>query len=111
MKEFTHGFEPSWTTPKGPRIAATESPMPVNRTMIPRQNNPACLRLCARVMPSLFKKKESVMGIIGNTHGVKIAANPNPNATRRNPRSPSSPWDVVAVDGGREADLTPVYSL
>src|ERR1043166_8210297 len=38
INPFTHGFDPSWTTPDGPKIPVTPRPRPENRTMIPRQN-------------------------------------------------------------------------
>src|SRR5882757_10005885 len=41
ISPFTHGLEPSWTTPKGPNSAVVTSPKPVKSTTIPRQNRPA----------------------------------------------------------------------
>ena len=81
IKAFTHGFEPSCTTPNGPTRAVTASPIAV------KQHNDSQAeerRLPQRLAPRCrFKKNESVIGIIGKTHGVKIAARPNPKATRR----------------------------
>src|SRR4051794_23233594 len=84
INAFTHAFDPSCTTPNGPTSAVTARPIPVNNTTIPRQNSAACFSDSPRDTPSRFRKKLSVIGIIGKTHGVKIAASPNPNATRRN---------------------------
>ena len=43
MKPFTHGLEPSCTTPKGPASAVTRKPSPVKSTMMPRQKTSACV--------------------------------------------------------------------
>ena len=51
----------------------------VNMTTMPRQNRIAC----TQALRGLFRKNDSVIGIIGNTQGVKIAASPKPNATSR----------------------------
>ena len=39
MKPFTQGFDPSCTTPNGPRTAVVSRPSPENSTTIPRQNS------------------------------------------------------------------------
>src|SRR4051794_11996367 len=85
MKPFTHGLDPSATTPNGPSSAVIASPIPVNSTIIPRQNTTACATLDWR-----FRKYDIVIGIIGNTHGVKIEASPKPKATSRNAPIPCS---------------------
>src|ERR1700740_1623514 len=55
--------------------------------------------------PRWFRKNETVMGIIGKTHGVKIAASPNPNAVSANAARPC--WEGVgAVAGGLIATAT-----
>ena len=68
----------SCTTPKGPSTAVTSSPIAVNMKTMPRQKRMACRRA-----PGLFRKNDSVIGIIGNTQGVKMAARPKPKARRR----------------------------
>ena len=50
--------------------------------MMPSENTSACT-----IPPRWFRKNETVIGIIGNTHGVKIDARPNPNAVSRKPRA------------------------
>ncbi len=56
--------------------------------MIPRQNIAACVTACRRVDSGRFRKNDMVIGIIGNTHGVKMARKPKPNAaSRKIPRS------------------------
>ena len=41
-----------------------------------------------------------VIGIIGNTHGVKMEARPNPNATSMNAPNPSAGTLETLGDGG-----------
>src|SRR5947209_769986 len=68
-------------------MAVTRNPNPVNKTMIPRQKTSACvqpLRLSPEPVVLWFRKNETVIGIIGNTHGVNRAARPKPKAVRRN---------------------------
>src|SRR5579883_729342 len=54
--------------------------------MIPRQNVIACAN-----PPRCPTKYDIVIGIIGKTQGVKIAASPNPKASTRKAASPSFP--------------------
>src|SRR5579884_2039220 len=49
----------------------------------------ACRTPWLREPDCRLRKNETVIGIMGKTQGVKIAANPNPNATRRNRPRPS----------------------
>src|SRR5580700_4955552 len=74
MNPFTHGFDASCTTPNGPTAAVTPNPRAQNSTTMPSENTIAC-----RIPPRSFRKNETVIGIIGQTQGVKIAASPNPN--------------------------------
>jgi hypothetical protein len=111
MKPFTQGFDPSCTTPNGPRMAVVIRPNPENSTTIPRQKSTAWKTLSRRV-PCRFRKNDMVMGIMGKTQGVKMAARPKPKATSRNaPR----PWvSGRGRPGGRprtwgSAPLTSVY--
>src|SRR5215475_7349460 len=56
--------------------------------------------------PRWFRKNETVIGIIGKTHGVKIERRPKPNAARAKvPRlSVGAPGAVAALaDGGGAA--------
>ena len=46
---------------------------------MPSEKTTAC-----RIPPRWFRKNETVMGIIGNTQGVKMAARPSPKAVIRN---------------------------
>src|SRR5579862_1150148 len=60
-------------------------------------------------------KNETVIGIIGNTHGVKIAASPNPNAVNRNVPNPSVAEDddddeVEADEGDEGAPNVPGFT-
>ncbi len=84
MNPFTQGFDASCTTPNGPTAAVTPSPSAQNNTMIPSENTIAC-----RIPPRSFRKNETVIGIIGNTQGVKIDASPSPNAVSKNASMPS----------------------
>src|SRR6266496_5803809 len=86
MKPFTQGFDPSACTPTGPAIAFTRRPSPAKSTIMPRQNTIACDNAFFRV-----RKNDTVIGIIGKTHGVKIEATPAPKAVRRNQAKLSLP--------------------
>ena len=46
---------------------------------MPREKTTAC-----KIPPRWFKKNETVMGIIGKTQGVKMAARPSPKAVIKN---------------------------
>src|SRR5579862_4505112 len=50
---------------------------------MPDENTTAC-----KIPPRWFRKNETVIGIIGNTQGVKIAARPSPKAVIRNAGRP-----------------------
>ncbi len=50
MTAFTQTFEPSCTTPKGPRIEVTIRPSAVKSTTIPPQKIPACVTIAPFVM-------------------------------------------------------------
>src|SRR5581483_12379429 len=56
----------------------------------------ACRTPWPREPDCRFRKKDTVIGIIGKTHGVKIAATPKPNASRRNRPSPSEAAGAAA---------------
>ena len=103
MKPLTHGFEPSCTMPNGPRIAVATRPRPENSTMMPRQKISACVTLSRRDPDGRFRKNDMVIGIIGNTQGVKIAARPKPNAVSRKSRKilRIAPASALAAGGGR----------
>ena len=88
MNPFTHGLEPSCTTPNGPRMAVVSRPSPENSTMIPRQKTTACATPSRRPPAGRFRKYDMVMGIMGKTQGVKMEARPKPNATSRNAPKP-----------------------
>src|ERR1700689_3280876 len=53
--------------------------------------------MASRRVPWRFRKYDMVMGIMGKTQGVKMAARPNPKATSRN--APRLWVFVVAVEG------------
>jgi len=84
MNVFTQTLALNCTTPKGPAIAVAEKPRRQNNTTIPRQKIPAWINPSFRDPESRFKKYDIVIGIIGNTQGVKIDASPNPRAVNRN---------------------------
>ena len=67
---------------------------------MPDENTTAC-----RIPPRWFRKNETVMGIIGNTHGVKIAARPSPNAVIRNVGRPPAVVPDWRTAGFRLADF------
>jgi hypothetical protein len=46
------------------------------------------MMLSLREPEGRFRKKDIVIGIMGKTQGVKIAAMPRPNASSRNPANP-----------------------
>ncbi len=94
---FTHGFEPSCTTPNGPTSAVTNRPSEVKNNTIPPAYTAACSTLRLRM------NAETVNGIIGNTQGVNTAASPNPKATAAKPNRLSSFFGVAA--GGAEAGV------
>ena len=50
---------------------------------MPDENTTAC-----KIPPRWFRKNETVIGIIGKTQGVKIAARPSPKAVIRNAGRP-----------------------
>ena len=75
MTPLTQRLEPSWTTPKGPRIAVTASPRPEKaRRCRGRRPPPADYRGFRRTCR--FRKYDIVIGIIGKTQGVKMEARP-----------------------------------
>src|SRR5690242_16608690 len=84
MNVFTHGLLPNCTTPNGPAMALTMTPRAVNRTIMPRQKMMACVMPSRLVPDCRLMKYETVKGIIGNTHGVKMAARPAPKVASRN---------------------------
>ncbi len=84
MKPFTQGLDPSCTTPNGPSSAVAANPSDENSTTMPSENTAACTMLAFRDPVCRLRKNDMVIGIIGNTHGVKIAASPKPKATSRN---------------------------
>ena len=88
IRLLTHGLEPSFTTANGPSAAVNPKPIAVNKSMIPRQNTSACRTACPRVGFPWFRKNDMVIGIIGNTQGVKMEASPKPKASSRNAPSP-----------------------
>ena len=98
MKPLTHGFEPSCTTPNGPSSAVAARPRPENNTMMPRQKMIACVTLSRRDPDCRFRKNDIVIGIMGNTHGVKMVSSPKPKATARN--GARSPEAAVADPAG-----------
>ena len=59
-------------------------PTPQTARMMPSENTTACINppLCPR-------KKDTVIGIMGNTQGVKMAASPMPNAVSAHKTRPS----------------------
>src|SRR5580693_249365 len=59
-------------------------------------------------------KNDTVMGIIGNTHGVKIDARPSPNAVNRNAPNPSGAAGALVStvpDDGAGAAAASLYSV
>ena len=60
----------------------------VNRSTMPRQKTTACRTACARDSPAWLRKNDRMIGIIGKTQGVKMAAKPKLKASRRNAPSP-----------------------
>src|SRR5215468_1825821 len=56
--------------------------------MMPSEKNDAWLTAWPLVFFSRLVKNETVIGIIGNTHGVSNANNPCSNANQMNPNSP-----------------------
>jgi hypothetical protein len=81
INPFTQGLLDNRTTPNGPVIAVTPIPTIENRTTMPQQNNTAPRNGAPRPELCPPTKNDRVIGIIGNTQGVKSAASPNPNAT------------------------------
>src|ERR1039457_5340188 len=102
INPLTHGFAPSCATPKGPSIAVTRSPRPENSTTMPRQKTTAWITPSRRPPDCRFRKYDMVMGIIGNTQGVKIEASPNPNASTKKAAQPCADGagDCPAPGGG-----------
>ena len=45
----------------------------------------------------LFVKKETVTGIMGNTHGVTNAINPPKNPKKKTPQAPLSSLELLAL--------------
>src|SRR5689334_2781184 len=70
---------------------------------MPDENTTAC-----KIPPRWFRKKETVMGIIGNTQGVKIAARPSPKAVIRNA---SKPLALGAAGEPAEPGVEPAPAL
>src|SRR5689334_11616057 len=74
-------------------MAVTPKPKAQNKTTMPDENTNAC-----KIPPRWFRKNETVIGIIGNTQGVKIAASPNPKAVIRNAGRPLAAASAGAVE-------------
>src|SRR5580698_10584733 len=73
--------------------------------MIPSEKTAACTR-----PPRWLRKKDTVMGIIGNTHGVKMESSPTPNAVNRKvPRLPVSAGAGGAAGVSETTGFTSVY--
>ena len=67
---------------------------------MPIQKIAAWVTMAAFDAPCLFRKNDMVIGIMGNTQGVKIEASPKPKATPRKASSEvSGSAAVVAVAG------------
>ena len=102
---FTQTFEPSCTTPNGPRMAVAARPSSENSTTIPSENSAASPTLFPREAAGLFRKYETVIGIIGKTQGVNSAARPIPNATSMKTARPCEDGVAgCAGTGGAGAD-------
>ncbi len=71
--------------------------------MIPSENTSAWNTPLPREPDSCRRKNETVIGIIGNTHGVKIEARPNPNAITRNAPNPCTSPAVAGAAGAAAA--------
>src|SRR5580698_11403701 len=93
MNPLTQGLEASCETPKGPTAAVTPNPRAQNSVTMPSENTTAC-----RIPPRWPRKKETVMGIIGNTQGVKTDSRPMPNAVRR--KGPRASADLAGEATG-----------
>ena len=100
MKPLTQGLDAKLRhARRAPAMAVVTSPSPENSTMIPRQKTTACVTESRRLPECRLRKYDMVMGIIGNTQGVKMEASPNPNATSRKAHHPWSAG-VLALAGG-----------
>ena len=89
MNKLIQTFEPSRRSPKGPSASETIVPKPVKSTTTPTQNIVAWTKEGFFEPACVLTKYDMVIGIIGNTQGVKIASRPNPNAIPANGMIPS----------------------
>jgi hypothetical protein len=60
--------------------------------------------------PCVLMKYDIVIGIIGNTQGVKIASTPKPSATMANRNNPSSPGRPLRLRDSFPAWASPVWA-
>ncbi len=70
----THGL-PS-AEPKPLPVIAETTPIGVNRATMPSTNVSDSSAPCARLFASFAPKTDTVMAIIGYTHGVRLVASP-----------------------------------
>ncbi len=100
INRLTQTFDPSVCMPKGPRMAETPAPRPVNNATTPTAKIEAWMTDDFFSPDWVETKYDIVIGIIGKTQGVKIASSPMPKASAANWKSP---WSAGEVGAGADA--------
>ena len=88
INKFTHGLDASWLAPEAPKNTANKNPKRVNVVIIPRAYTSAFLIGFLPEVSPCWVKNETVIGIIGKTHGVNKAKNPIDAANNMNDQNP-----------------------
>ena len=76
MPRLSHGLAANWLSPAAPNPIARTAPTAVNVITIPAPYTSAWATACRRVVVPRLVKYETVMGTIGNTHGVSNESAP-----------------------------------
>ena len=88
IRRLTHGLAANWLMPVAPSKAARPRPRPVNVKTIPSEYTSACLIPSDLRASAFLVKYDTVIGIMGNTHGVAREIAPMVIASQRNGKNP-----------------------
>src|SRR6188768_3675311 len=105
MDRFTHGFAAKRFRPAAPATAASALPRTVKVSTIPRPYSAAVPTARPRVAAALLVKYDTVIGTIGNTHGVSSDSAPiviasHRNAPHESALAPNDKGAAIATVGG-----------
>ena len=110
ISRLIHGFAAKRFIPAAPTNIASSIPSSVNVAMMPSEYIVASLIAFARLPAEWFVKYETVIGIIGNTHGVSSDSAPSVTASQINAQRSVGGWSLrsgwtaaVGLGGVRDA--------